>query len=192
MEIEQICAKDYKGYTKEFKYWTKAYYDIIKDDNGFKLQLKEFTKPIQKSFVGTLFSDRLECPVVFGAFVKRKLVGFIEGSIESWHDLFRINNLLVEEEYRHLGIGDKLMNKICDYAIQHTQARAFILETESCNTPAIGFYKQHGFDMVGLNLMDYTNDDIAMKEVHFEFGKKINRYPRPIYQEVKDISLLKV
>lgn len=192
MEIEQIYAKDYKGYTKEFKYWTKAYYDIIKDDNGFKLELKEFGDYVQKSFIGTLFSDKLEDPVVFGAFKNKKLVGFIEGTIESWHNLFRINNFYVEENSRHLGIGDKLMNKICDYAITKTQARAFILETESCNVPAITFYKQQGFEMVGLNLMDYTNDDIAEKEVCLEFGKKINRFPMQHHCEHIGIELIKI
>lgn len=177
MEIEQIYAHDYRGFTKEVKYWTKAYYDITNQEDGFKLEWKEFEQAIEKSFIGTLFSDELEDPIAFGAFIDKKLVGFVEGSIESWHNLFRINFFYVEAQHRQFGIGDQLMKRICDYAHTHTEARALVLDTESCNTHAITFYKHHGFRIVGLNTMDYTNEDIEDREVHLVFGKKITRIP---------------
>ena len=184
MEIEQIYAKDYRGYSKEVTYWTKAYYDVIQDENGFRLEWKEFDQYIQKSFVGTLFGEDLEAPIAFGAFIDQKLVGFIEGSIESWHNLFRICFFFIEEEYRHFGIGDALIHKLMDYATHHTSARAFVLDTESCNTHAIAFYKHHGFTMVGLNTMDYSNEDTEEKEVHLEFGKKIDRFTMQNFPEI--------
>lgn len=175
MEIEQIYAKDYKGYTKEVHYWTNAYYDIQNSDHGFGLQWCAFEHEIEKSFIGTLFSDDLEDPVVFGAFHNGEMIGFIEGSVESWHNLFRITFFYIEPQHRHFGIGEKLMKHMIEYATIHTTARAIVVDTESCNIQAINFYKHHGFHMVGLNTMDYSNEDIEEKEVHLIFGRKIER-----------------
>ena len=48
--------------------------------------------------------------------------------------------------------------------------RAIILETQSCNTNAIGFYLHQGFELVGFDTCCYTNDDINRREVRINLG----------------------
>lgn len=45
-----------------------------------------------------------------------------------------------------------------------------ILETQSCNFNAVGFYLHEGFDLVGFLSCDYTNTDLTRKEVRLEMG----------------------
>jgi ribosomal protein S18 acetylase RimI-like enzyme len=52
-------------------------------------------------------------------------------------------------------------------------ARMLVLETQSCDVPAIGFYLRFGFELIGFDAAAYSNEDIAKKEVRLEFGLKI-------------------
>lgn len=44
------------------------------------------------------------------------------------------------------------------------------LETQSCNTVAIAFYRAQGYKLIGYDTCCYTNRDIERKEVRFNFG----------------------
>jgi ribosomal protein S18 acetylase RimI-like enzyme len=48
-----------------------------------------------------------------------------------------------------------------------------IVETQSCNVPAINFYLKHGFKLIGFDVTAYSNEDIERKEVRLEFGLKL-------------------
>ena len=48
--------------------------------------------------------------------------------------------------------------------------RAVILETQSCNSNALGFYLHQGFTLIGFDACCYTNDDLARREVRMELG----------------------
>ena len=44
------------------------------------------------------------------------------------------------------------------------------LETQSCNTNAIGFYLHQGFELIGFDKCCYTNKDIERREVRINLG----------------------
>ena len=54
-----------------------------------------------------------------------------------------------------------------------TGVRMLVLETQSCNLPAIDFYLKHGFELLGLDTAAYSNADVAKGEVRLEFGRVI-------------------
>ena len=45
-----------------------------------------------------------------------------------------------------------------------------VLETQSCNVPAINFYLKQSFTLIGFDIAAYSNDDVEKKEVRLEFG----------------------
>jgi len=65
------------------------------------------------------------------------------------------------------------MRKAEEVAVQQGR-RALALETQSCNDPAISFYKSCGFSFIGCDLLAYSNDDIARQEVRLEMGKVLD------------------
>ena len=62
-----------------------------------------------------------------------------------------------------------MMDKAKEVAVRQKR-RAVILETQSCNTNAIGFYLHQGFELIGFDTCCYSNEDIARREVRVNLG----------------------
>ncbi|MBS5939030.1 N-acetyltransferase [Clostridium sp.] len=128
---------------------------------------------IQKQYKDKLFSEWLEDPIVFGIVENDILVAFIEGSTEEWHKLFRISNIFVGENFRRRGLEDRLIEKMIEYVKTLNNCRGIILETQTCNYPAIQLYKKHGFKLSRIDINEYTNNDIENREVRIDLLLKI-------------------
>ncbi len=173
MEIKQLDREMYAGKKFTARYITNGYYDICASESGFDVRYMAFETPAEKSFADVFFGDWLEAPIAFGAFEEGKLLGYIEGSPESWNNRFRISNICVfENSRRNGGIGTKLMIAIMAEA-KASGARMIVLETQSCNEAAIAFYKKNGFEIIGFDLYAYSNTDSERHEVRVEMGKKL-------------------
>ncbi len=96
----------------------------------------------------------------------------MELSLEKWNNRLRIWELLVREDFRRKGIGSKLVNRAVE-AAREKRARMIVLETQSCNVSAIGFYLRHGFELIGFDSAAYSNQDIGKGEVRLEFGLEV-------------------
>ena len=48
-----------------------------------------------------------------------------------------------------------------------------MLETQSCNDPAIRFYRKHGFALIGFDLTAYSETDVEKREVRLEFARPV-------------------
>ncbi len=173
MEIRPLDPAAYAGKTFTTRYQTAGYYDICACEGGFEIQHRPFPSPVWRSFEDEFFVECLEDPVAFGAFVGEVLVGYAEGSRESWNNRFRLSNICVfDDAVRGGGVGSKLLAAI-EGAARAAGARMLVLETQSCNENAIAFYRKNGFQMIGFDLYAYSNDDPARREVRIEMGKKL-------------------
>ena len=95
MEIRRLNQKDYAGRKFTARYQTNGYYEICASEQGFRLDYRLFPAPVMRSFDDVFFGEWLEAPAAFGAFDGEGLVGFAEGSIESWNNRFRISNICI-------------------------------------------------------------------------------------------------
>jgi ribosomal protein S18 acetylase RimI-like enzyme len=84
----------------------------------------------------------------------------------------RIWEFLVAEAMRKQGIGTLLMNQAVKTA-KERGARMLVLETQTNNETAIGFYLNFGFELVGFDLAAYSNEDPKKREVRLELGLKL-------------------
>jgi len=75
----------------------------------------------------------------------------------------------VSDTLRGKGIGKRLMDLAKETALRQ-ERRAIILETQSCNTNAIGFYLHQEFELIGFDTCCYTNNDIGRREVRINLG----------------------
>jgi ribosomal protein S18 acetylase RimI-like enzyme len=178
MLIKELMKQDFVDYTFVSTYQTNYYYEVTTNYEIDTFQItfvkKKFKQINTKQFESKLFEPYLEQPKAFGIFDEDILAGVIEMNHEEWNKRIRITELFVLDEYRRQGYGHKLMHIVKDY-LNQTDYRAIVLETQSCNDPAISFYLKEGFTLIGHDLICYTNDDVASKEVRLEFGleKKI-------------------
>lgn len=172
--IKELDQNVYKGFKIEFAYTTQHYYDVKKSDLGFILTLNNYDGVVKKTFVDTLFENYLEFPYAIGLFDNQMLIGLVEGNYEEWHQCYRITNIHVDEAFRNKGYGQILMKEMIEISQKKYPIRAIVLETQSCNFPAISFYKKMGFSLIGLDTISYSNNDIEKKDVRLEFGLLLN------------------
>lgn len=173
MEIRRLAPKIYAGRRFTARYQTNGYYEITAAESGFRITYTPFEAPVERSFDDVMFGEWLEAPAAFGAFEQERLLGFVEGSIESWNNRFRISNLCIfDEAARGRGLGSALMARITETA-HSSGARMLVLETQSCNEAAIAFYRKNGFSIIGFDLYAYSNADPERHEVRIEMGKKL-------------------
>lgn len=173
MDIKLLDKAAYAGRKFTARYQTTGYYDIRPSGQGFQLAYVPFDAPEERSFDDTFYGEWLEDPIAYGAFEGKRLIGFVEGSMETWNNRFRISNICVfEDAARGSGVGTRLMAAIQQEAATR-RARMIILETQTCNENAIAFYKKNGFDIIGFDLYSYSNTDPERHEVRIEMGKKL-------------------
>ncbi len=134
--------------------------------------------PEEYDFPDSLYQDHWENAEAFGIVSEEgDLLACIEVCPEEWSNRLMVTELWVSDGLRHQGIGKKLMDKAKEIAVSQNR-RAVILETQSCNTNAIGFYLHEGFELIGFDTCCYTNNDIGRREVRINLGYFFHRDAR--------------
>lgn len=174
--ILALDYEEYRGHPLDFLYRTKHYLtmEAVTNIDGriFKLAPKSYLTETEKQFTATLGAEHLHAPHLLAAKTGDIIKGYIEIDWEAWNNRMRITNLLVLPPYRGQGVGTALMHAAIAYATSHN-ARAMVLETQSCNTPALSFYAHHGFDIIGFDLTHYSNNDVEQNEFRIEMGRSL-------------------
>ena len=162
-----------------------SYYDVeIRPLDSAGCTVSLVRKPAEKEIVHTpeeydfpdsLYQDHWEKAEAYGVTGKDgALLACIEICPEEWSNRLLVTELWVSEAIRGKGVGKRLMDKAKEIAVRQGR-RAVILETQSCNTNAIGFYLHQGFELIGLDTCCYTNDDISRREVRINLGYFFHR-----------------
>jgi len=158
------------------RYSMSEYYDVsIRREVGLwrtELTLKPLEKTMEKEYKGRLFEDHVEEARIFVAVSGDRQVGWIELGYERWNNRMRVWEFLVEEEFRRRGIGTLLMKHAVKVA-KERGTRMLVVETQTCDIPAINFYLKFGFGLIGFDIAAYSNEDVEKKEVRLELGLKL-------------------
>jgi ribosomal protein S18 acetylase RimI-like enzyme len=159
-----------------YDYVTSSYYSlsILKETESWRMELslKYLEKPLVKSYEQELFAEYVEEPMVFEALLDGEGVGWIELGFQKWNNRMRVWEFLVREGFRRRGIGAFMMRHAVQVA-KERGARMLVLETQTCNVPAIIFYLKQGFELIGFDCAAYSNEDIQRKEVRLEMGLRL-------------------
>lgn len=187
MDLEQykiihLPKEQWKNVSIPMRYTTEQYYDlkIQKNNDCFHIELiKEKLKepishyPEEYDFPDKLYQEHWEKAYAWGIVEeiegKQELAACIETCPEEWSNRLMVTELWVHEKLRRKGIGHALM-EIAKQQANLEHRRAIILETQSCNVPAISFYLKEGFELIGFDSCCYSNRDIDRKEVRLDMG----------------------
>ncbi len=184
-EIIDLPKAQWKGAVVPLVTRSDSYYDFEMkqlDSDGCKIELikREASEeivhtPEEYDFPDSLYQDHWENAEAFGVVGdSNELLACIEVCPEEWSNRLMVTELWVSDDLRGKGLGKQLMDKAKEVA-QKQKRRAIILETQSCNTNAIGFYLHEGFELIGFDTCCYTNDDIGRREVRINLGYFFNR-----------------
>ena len=181
-EIVYLPKERYKGTPVPLDYRNDSYYDLEispLDENGCTVSLVRKPREVfEANHHDTLYQDYWEAPEAYGVVDEQgKVLACIEVTPEEWSNRLLVTELWVSKELRGKGVGKRLMDKAKEIAAGQKR-RAVFLETQSCNTGAIGFYLHEGFELIGFDTCCYTNDDIGKKEVRLNLGYFFHKEPR--------------
>ena len=181
MEIVFLPKDKWKGTPVLLTYTNDTYYDFEispLNEAGCTVSLvRKHAEPFRRSHSDSLYQDYWENAEAYGIVNEQgKMLACIEMCPEEWSNRLLVTELWVSEELRGKGIGKQLMNKAKEIAASQKR-RAVMLETQSCNTNAIGFYLHEGFELIGFDTCCYTNDDIGKKEVRLNLGYFFHKEP---------------
>ena len=187
-EIVALPKEVWKGITIPLATRSDSYYDLeIRplDSSGCVVSLTRkqaeeeiVHTPEEYDFPDSLYQEHWENAEAFGIVSgDGNLLACVEVCPEEWSNRLMVTELWVSDELRHQGIGKRLMDKAKEIAASQNR-RAVILETQSCNTNAIGFYLHEGFELIGFDTCCYTNNDIGRREVRINLGYFFHRDPR--------------
>lgn len=88
-----------------------------------------------------------------------KIVGF--GGIWKSVDDVHITNIVVKKDYRNLGIGAKILNKLINI-VKELEFASITLEVNENNTIAIKLYEKFKFKKLGIRKKYYNNTENAV------------------------------
>jgi ribosomal protein S18 acetylase RimI-like enzyme len=165
----------WQGHKLPFHYVSHNYYDveISRSDGRFDVSFvkKPFDKPFEHipSDTDKLFQPWWDDVKVWGIEEKGHLIAAIETAVEGWSNRLRVTELWIDDAHRRKGIGTALMDVAVRRA-KEEKRRVIMLETQSRNEGAIGFYLAYGFTLIGFDVCCYGNDDLNRKEVRMELG----------------------
>lgn len=177
-KIVHLPKETWKGQTLPIGYTTEEYYDVNVEATpsgfGISIEKKRFDSPVTHSpeeydFPDKLYEDYWEDACAWGIVENGSLIAAIETCPEKWSNRLRVTELWVADGYHRQGIGHALMEMAREQA-RLERRRAVMLETQSCNANAIGFYLHEGFTLIGLDTCCYANNDPERKEVRLEMG----------------------
>jgi ribosomal protein S18 acetylase RimI-like enzyme len=147
------------------------------DNTVISLRLEKRDSPYVKKW------DRLQDELVmqkaivegglsWGAFSGENLVGVALLEVRHWNNSLHLHDLEVMPEFRGRGLGGMLLEKVLETA-RDQKARVITLETQTTNYPAVKFYRRHGYQIDGVDLSLYTNDDAKNGEVALTMKLKL-------------------
>ena len=188
LESVALPKEQWKGRLIPLVTRSDSYYDFEidpLDDKGCSIRLikkkseKEILHtPEEYDFPDSLYQDHWEKAEAYGVVGENgELKACIEVCPEEWSNRLLVTELWICDELRKKGLGKRLMDKAKEIAVAQNR-RAIILETQSCNTNAIGFYLHQGFEIIGFDTCCYTNNDIGRHEVRINLGFFFHREER--------------
>lgn len=90
-----------------------------------------------------------------------RAIGFLDMTVQAWHDVGWMRNLVVERLHRRQGVATDLLRTARQWALDNG-LRKIMTEAQTKNYPAIRFVQKHGFVYCGYNDRYYANGDIAV------------------------------
>lgn len=187
-DIVPLPKDKWKGIPIPLTTRSDSYYDFEMDPFDKEgCSIKIVRKPAEQEIVHTpdeydfpdsLYQDHWDKAEAYGVVGDDgKLLACIEVCPEEWSNRLMVTELWVADEFQGMGLGKRLMDKAKEVGIEQNR-RTIILETQSCNTKAIGFYLHQGFEIIGFDTCCYTNNDIGRREVRINLGFFFNREGR--------------
>jgi ribosomal protein S18 acetylase RimI-like enzyme len=109
----------------------------------------------------------------FGIYENDQAIGLALAEPQRWNNSLWVWEFHIRAGYRRQGLGRQLMTAVIDKA-RAAGIRTVQCETQNTNAPAIAFYRKMGFDLDGIDLSYYSNQDYPDGEIALFMKKHLS------------------
>lgn len=182
IEIKTLTELDFdrfhqigSGYISHEKYMvTKSEQD---DQTMIALTLHPLKQPYVKvwehdEWTDTHYQEILKEGLSLGLYEDGEMIGVALAEKREWNRTLWIWEFHIAPEQRGKGHGRRLMDALAE-AGRGAGCRIMVAEAQNTNVPAIRFYRKVGFEVGGIDLSYYTNQDVEAFEVAVFMKRKI-------------------
>ena len=160
-DIRALTATELQTHSLfQAEYRTSSFLQIeatgIEPELTWKLARKRAIHEIRRRLDGGSFSSLVELygPVeelhFIGAFDGTELIGLVTWRLERWNRMVWLCDIRVRPKRQRQGVARRMLENL-QWAAMRVDARGIMLETQNTNHPAVQFYLDRGFNLVGLN-----------------------------------------
>ena len=108
----------------------------------------------------------------FSAYDLQQCVGIALAEPRHWNKSLWVWELHVAKTHRRRGIGRRLVEALAQLGYA-AGLRTLVCETQNTNVPAMHFYHKIGFNIEGIDLSYYSNDDFPDGEIAIFMKKRL-------------------
>ncbi len=162
-------------------YVSNARYVVRKSESDARaaitLELEELKTPYTKTWDygeedWARYRQVVERGFSLGMYDGDLLIALAIAEAVQWNRSFWVWEFHVAPSHQGRGAGGQLMEALAEKAAQ-AGMRVMVCETQNTNLPAIRFYRQAGFEIGGLDLSYYSNQDVEEGEVAIFMKRKL-------------------
>ena len=162
-------------------YVSTARYRVVKTETAggfsFTLDRQELSEPYEKRWSASdeefrRYGDFVGEGMSFAVYDGGRLVGISIAETVGWNGSLWIREFGIANSYRRQGLGRRLMDRVALHA-GNEGLRILVCETQTTNVPAIDFYRKVGFEVEGIDLSYYGNNDVEAGEVALFMKRKL-------------------
>jgi ribosomal protein S18 acetylase RimI-like enzyme len=163
------------GYTTDSVYVAEK--SEQEEQTSITLRLMRLASPQQKRFdpptdeMVATYREAVTRGFSFAAYDGEKIVGIVLADAQNWNRSLWVWEFHVAPSYQGQGIGRQLMERLVERA-NTAGLRIIVCETQSTNVPAIRFYRRVGFNIEGIDLSYYSNEDMELRRDVAVFMKR--------------------
>jgi len=178
-KLDDLSPDDFKrvmtGYSSTRKYVIEK--TETTDLTTIAMRLTSLAEPYAKTFPQppeemVRYQQIIKQGTSLGAYNNDRLVGLAIAERRDWNRSLWVWEIGVEKQLRRTGVGTKLVEALTRLA-KVLNLRIIVCETQNTNVPAIEFYRKTGFEVEGIDLSYYTNNDLT-GEVAIFMKKKLS------------------
>jgi ribosomal protein S18 acetylase RimI-like enzyme len=167
--IRQLSELNHDHLTLIAGYTTSAIYVVEKSEAAaqtvISMRLESLATPHSKRFdppdeeMVARYREAVASGFSFAAYEGEQAVAIALADVQHWNNTLWVWEFHVAPAHQGRGIGRRLMDALAEKGTA-AGLRTIVCETQSANVPAIRFYRAVGFQVEGIDLSYYTNEDM--------------------------------
>lgn len=179
--VDHLALEDYRPFAAPYS--TDNIYRVRYSDSPegtrFEVYLEPLLKPVTHAYdhwdaeYTEMYNKVFPQGFSWGAWEGSEMVGLLIGERVDWNGSLRIWEFHVAAERRGQGIGRMLMETAADKA-RAAGLRTMVVETQNQNYPGICAYRALGFQLEGIDISYYTNEDYPDRGIAVFMKRRIS------------------